>query len=124
MPETIKIIIDGNEIKAELFDTDCAKKISESLPLESRINEWGEEFYFFIGLKMPSDNTATTLVKAGDIGYWPAGEALAIFFGPTPASKGQDPVAASEVNIVGRLIDSPSVLKKLKGAKKIRIEKE
>lgn len=124
MPERIKIIIDGKEIKAELSDTECAKKISKSLPLESKINEWGDEFYFSVGLKMPSDNTATTFVKAGDIGYWPPGEALAIFFGPTPASKGQDPVAASEVNIVGRLIDDPSILKKLKGAKRIRIEKE
>lgn len=124
MPEKVKIIIDGTEIKGEFFDTDCAKKICESLPVESRINEWGDEFYFSIGLKMPLDSTATTRVKAGDIGYWPGGEALAIFFGPTPASTGQDPVAVSEVNIVGRLIESPVILKKLKGAKRIRIEKE
>jgi hypothetical protein len=73
---------------------------------------------------MPLDNTATTKVKAGDIGYWPAGDALAIFFGKTPISKGDDPVPASDVNIVGRLIDNPSILKSLKGAKKIRVEKE
>jgi|UniRef100_A0A7C4EMA8 hypothetical protein len=124
MPEKVKIIIDGTEIKAVFFDTDCAKKIAQALPLESRINEWGDEFYFSIGLSMPLDSTATAQVKVGDIGYWPPGQALAIFFGPTPASKAQEPVAASEVNIVGKVISSPSVLKKLKGSKKIKIEKE
>lgn len=123
MPK-IKIIIDGKTIMAELYDTDCAIKIYNNLPIQSQINEWGDEFYFSIGLKMPLDSTATTSVKAGDIGYWPPGEALAVFFGKTPLSKGDDPVAASEVNIVGRLLDEPSILKKLKGSKHIKIEKE
>ncbi|MEJ5227284.1 cyclophilin-like fold protein [Thermodesulfovibrio sp.] len=123
MPK-IKIIIDGQTILAELYDTDCAMKIYNNLPIQSQINEWGDEFYFSIGLKMPLDSTATTSVKAGDIGYWPPGEALAVFFGKTPLSKGDDPVAASEVNIVGRLLDDPSILKKLKGSKHIKIEKE
>ncbi len=100
------------------------KKIVEALPIESKINEWGDEFYFSIGLKMPLDSTATTCVAVGDIGYWPPGEALAIFFGKTPLSTGEDPVPASEVNIVGRIIDDPAILKTLKGAKKIKIEKE
>lgn len=123
MPK-IKIIIDGQTILAELYYTDCAMKIYNNLPIQSQINEWGDEFYFSIGLKMPLDSTATTSVKAGDIGYWPPGEALAVFFGKTPLSKGDDPVAASEVNIVGRLLDDPSILKKLKGSKHIKIEKE
>jgi len=73
---------------------------------------------------MPLDSTATTRVKAGDIGYWPTGEALAIFFGKTPISTGDDPVPVSEVNIVGRIIDNPSIFRRLKGAKTVRIEKE
>jgi len=124
MPERVKLIINGKEIKAEFFDTECARKIIQSLPIESKINEWGDEFYFSIGIRMPLDSTATIRVKAGDIGYWPPGEALAIFFGKTPISTGDDPVPASEVNIVGKLIESPTILKSLKGAKKIRIEKE
>ncbi len=124
MPERVRIIINDKEIKAEFFDTECAKKIYNSLPIESNINEWGDEFYFSIGVSMPLDSTATTNVKVGDIGYWPPGEALAIFFGKTPLSKGEDPVPASEVNIVGKILDNPMLLKSLKGARKIRIEKE
>ena len=71
---------------------------------------------------MPLDESATTKVKVGDIGYWPPGKALAIFFGPTPMSTGPDPVPASEVNLVGRILDDPRLLKKEKGAGMIRIE--
>lgn len=124
MPKRIKILIQNSQIPAELFDTECAQRIYESLPIESEINEWGDEFYFSVGIKMPLDNTATTRVKTGDIGYWPVGQALAIFFGPTPASSGSEPVAASEVNIVGRILVDPKIFKSLKGAKVIRIEKE
>lgn len=124
MPEKIRLLINNVEIKAELYDTECAVRIYESLPIESIINEWGDEFYFSIGLSLPTDSTATTKVKIGDIGYWPPGNALAIFFGKTPLSTDEDPVPASEVNIVGRLIDNPNLLKGLKGIKKIRIEKE
>jgi uncharacterized protein len=53
-------------------------------------------------------------VKAGDIGYWPSGQALAIFFGPTPMSAGTDPVPASAINLVGRIIDDPTLLREKK----------
>ncbi len=62
-------------------------------------------------------------MKAADICYWPPGRALAVFFGRTPASTGPDPVPANEVNLVGRIIGDASVLKKAKGASRIRIEK-
>lgn len=119
----IKIFIKDLVFQAELFDNVCAKAIYEILPIESDINEWGDEFYFTIPLAMDLDETATLSVKAGDIGYWPPGKALAIFFGPTPLSKGLDPVPASEVNLVGRLISDYKLLKKVKGSRKIRIEK-
>jgi hypothetical protein len=123
MPVTINVSVGGITVKAELFDTDCAKAIIAKLPIETSPNVWGDEFYFEIPVNMGSDKTATTKVKVGDIGYWPPGSALAIFFGPTPMSSGPDPVPASEVNIVGRITDDATALKKAKGKGKIRIEK-
>jgi len=118
----IKLIFDEKEeILAEFFDTVCAKAIYDILPIEANLNTWGDEFYFSIPLDYSLDETATLKVKAGDIGYWPPGKALAIFFGPTPASIDENPVPASEVNIVGRLLEDPSKLKKLKNSTKIRI---
>ena len=123
MPTEIIITLKEIIIHAELFDTPCAKAISNVLPIEARPNEWGDEFYFTIPVEMSLDETATKEVKAGDIGYWPPGNALAIFFGPTPLSSGIDPVPASEVNLVGRITDDAALLRKAKGAVEIRIEK-
>ncbi len=123
MPVPIVISIGDVSINGELSDTECAAAVAAALPIEARPNEWGDEFYFEIPVRRPPDNTATTTVKSGDIGYWPPGNALAIFFGPTPMSSGPDPVPASEVNLVGKLTGDATVLKKAKGASVIRIEK-
>ncbi len=123
MPIKIKIIAKDIVLDAELFDTASARAIAGALPIETTPNEWGDEFYFDIPVKLPPDETATTKVKVGDIGYWPPGSALAIFFGPTPMSKGPEPVPASEVNIVGRIKGDATLLRKAKDAKKIRLER-
>ncbi len=124
MPVKITITVAGIMLDAELLDTKCARKVAEALPIIAEPNEWGDEFYFEIPVSMPSDETAVTAVKVGDIGYWPPGNALAIFFGPTPMSKGLDPVPASAVNLVGKIAGDAAVLRKIKGAtKEIRIER-
>lgn len=121
--EKIKIIIKNITLDAELFDTKTARAIANALPIETSPEEWGDEFYFEIPVEMPLDETATARVKVGDIGYWPPGNALAIFFGPTPISRGSEPVPASDVNLVGRILGDATILKKAKGAGKIRIKK-
>lgn len=122
MPKKVRITAGTVSILAEFSDTECAKAIAKSLPIEAVPNEWGDEFYFAIPVKLPLDATATGKVKIGDIGYWPPGQALAIFFGRTPMSTGPDPVPASEVNLVGRIVGDALVLHRAKGASKIRIE--
>ncbi len=119
----IKITIKNIVLRGELFDTKTAKAIEKALPIEAVPDEWGDEFYFEIPVEMALDETATTKVKVGDIGYWPPGNALAIFFGPTPISTGSEPVPASDVNLVGRILGDATLLTQAKGSKKIRLEK-
>ena len=109
-------------LDAVLSDTPCAESIAKALPIVASPSEWGDELYFEIPLSEPLDTTATTSVRIGDIGYWPPGKALAIFFGPTPMSTADDPVPASAVNLVGRIEGDATVLRKAKGAREIRIE--
>jgi hypothetical protein len=121
MSQTVKIIVGDLSLEAEFFDTPCAQAIVAALPLEACPNEWGDEFYFEIPVDTPLDETATVRVKAGEIGFWPPGKALAIFFGPTPMSTGPDPVPISEVNLVGRITGDATLLRGCKGAKAIRL---
>ena len=123
MPTKIKITVQDISLDAELMDTPCAQAIAGVLPIETTPNEWGDEFYFEVPVAMPLDPTATTSVHAGDIGYWPPGRALAIFFGPTPMSSGADPVPASSVNLVGRITGDAAVLRTARGARRITIER-
>ena len=123
MPVRIRITVKDMVFDAALFDTPTAKSAAGVLPLEAQPKEWGDEFYFEVPVRMPLDETATTKVSVGDIGYWPPGNALAIFFGPTPMSRGIEPVPASEVNIVGRITGDASLLRNAKGGRLIRLER-
>ncbi|MGO9613591.1 MAG: cyclophilin-like fold protein [Dissulfurispiraceae bacterium] len=118
----IKILIKEVSLEAELSETSAAKAIVAALPICAELNEWGDEFYFEIPVVMPLDETATLKVSVGDIGYWPPGNALTIFFGPTPMSKGPEPRPASPVNIVGKITGDATLLRRAKGATKVRIE--
>jgi uncharacterized protein len=123
MGTKITVTVGKVKLEGELLDTPCGKALSALLPLNTAFNVWGDEFYFTVPLDFPLDDTATTRVSVGDIGYWPPGPALAVFFGPTPVSTGSEPVPASEVNIVGRLFDGATQLRSEKKAPSISIDR-
>ena len=60
----------------------------------------------------------------GDVGYWPPGTSLCIFFGPTPASRGDEIRAASAVNIVGKIVGDPKIFKQVPSGAKVEVKKE
>jgi len=116
----IKINIGGVEAYAELNDSETAKAVWEALPFESQGSTWGDEIYFSIPVKAKAEN-AKSVVEAGDIAYWPPGSAMCIFWGPTPASHGNEIRPASPVNVFGKLIGDPKVFD---GVKSLRIRVE
>lgn len=109
------------DIEVKPLANPTAKKISESLPVESEAKTWGDEIYFDTGITAPGEE-GTTDVNIGDIAYWPDGKCLCIFFGPTPASSGDKPVPASDVVIVGKTNLDPVELRKVKPGSKIVVE--
>jgi hypothetical protein len=121
MPTQIFLTVGKVTLKGELYDTPTANAVKRILPLEEEFSTWGEEIYFNVPLKMSLDESAKQEVEIGDIGYWPPGPAIAIFFGPTPLSSGSKPVAASSVNIIGKIKEDPTPLSRVKTAKKIKI---
>jgi hypothetical protein len=120
----ITIVSGEVRIGAILDDTPCAQKIYDSLPIESAINVWGREIYFSIDVQCRLDATARRRMAIGEIAYWPPGTAFCVFFGQTPAS-GPDgnPCAASDVNVVGRVVGDPGALAHLCDGQPIRIER-
>lgn len=123
MERKIKIRVGPLNVEAELNDSKTAQLIWEALPIEGRVNTWGEEIYFSIPVKTGLETGSREVVSAGELGYWPTGHAFCIFFGPTPVSRGEEIRAASAVNIIGRLSGDPKVFRKVKDGEKIFIEK-
>jgi len=107
-------------VEAEFNASETARSILEALPIESSGSYWGAEFYFSVPVKAPEEQDAREVVEPGTVAYWPAGACLCLFWGPTPASQGDECRAASAVNLVGRVLN-PEVLPRLK-ARKVRVE--
>jgi hypothetical protein len=121
----MKVVFKTSKVTLEgIFnDSETAQKIYEKLPIEAKVNTWGEEIYFKIPLSLKPEN-ATLDVEAGDIAYWPQGRCLCIFFGRTPVSVDNKPVPASEVNIIGKVSGDLNALKIISPADKITVTKK
>ncbi len=96
-------------------------KFIELLPMDLTMSRWGEEYYGDCGINADLDRDAKEEMDIGEIAIWPVGSALCFFFGPTPASRGTEPRAASAVNPIGRIIDDPAPLRKLGGSVRFKI---
>ncbi len=112
------------EVEADLLDTPTAQAIYEVLPIQEYVNRWGDEIYFGIPVQSQLESSAKAEVNEGDLAYWPTMPAFCIFFGPTPASSGNRPRAASPVNVFGKIstLDRKE-LKKIEDGEKVSIER-
>ncbi len=122
MPTPLIIKIGDLKISAELNDSPSAEELKLLLPLELSMSRWGNEYYGDCGIKVELSRDAREIMEIGELAVWPAGKALCIFFGPTPASKGNEPRAVSPVNPVGKLIGNPAVLENLGDSIRVRME--
>ena len=123
MEKRINILVGELKVEAELNDSKTARLIWENLPIEAKVNTWGEEIYFAIPVKTGLEQGAREVVSSGELGYWPTGHAFCIFFGPTPASRGDEIRAASAVNVTGKVLTDPKVFLKVKDGVNIVLEK-
>ena len=119
----INIIFDQYSFPAELNEGPTSEEIWDQLPIEARVNTWGEEIYFEIPVDMPQEPGAREILAVGELAYWPVGKTFCIFFGPTPISMDERPRAYSPVNIIGKILGDCTGLKSIKDQSMIRLEK-
>jgi hypothetical protein len=82
--------------------------LADALPIAGNATRWGDELYFGTDVDVPAED-AREAVPVGAVAYWPQGDALCLFWGPTPASRDDEPRAASPVNVVARVEDVASL---------------
>ncbi len=122
MSKRIRITAGNVSAEATLNDTPTAQDIWDALPIRATAQTWGDEIYFGIPVQRGEEN-AQAVVEMGDLGYWPPGNAFCIFFGPTPASTGDEIRPASPVNVVGKIEGDPTVFKQVRAGEPVTIEK-
>lgn len=118
----LRISVDGETLTASWTgdSPDTRDALEAALPVEGRASRWGDELYFDCGVDVPAEDAASE-VPVGAVAYWPQGNALCLFWGPTPASTGDEPRPASPVNLLA-LVDDVSPLDRIDGGARVRVE--
>lgn len=122
MARHIQITAGEVSVQAELNETETAEAVWDGLPIEGEVNTWGDEIYFSTSLVLPLE-AGQEVVELGDLGYWPPGRALCIFFGPTPASKGDEIRPASAVTVFGRVVADAAAFKTVKDGTQVTVRR-
>jgi uncharacterized protein len=119
----IQIVVGQLTIAGTLNRSPTAERFWQALPIEGDAQTWGDEIYFGTPVAAAEDpDWAAETVTLGAIGYWPPGNALCLFFGPTPLSRGNEIRPASPVNVLGMIDGDPTVLKRVDPGTRVTIQ--
>tara|TARA_B100000029_G_C17609840_1_gene969134 strand:+ start:9940 stop:10320 length:381 start_codon:yes stop_codon:yes gene_type:complete len=123
MKTRIKISWKTGNISALLKNTPSTQALIKVLPIESYANTWGEEVYFSVPMSVSLEKDARQVVAPGTICFWVEGNSLALPFGPTPISEGNESRLATACNILGEIEEEANTLQSIQPGEKITVEK-
>lgn len=121
--ERISMLIGSVELLCDLRETPTAHAIWEALPITGRAMTWGDEVYFQTPVDIARESDARELMQAGEIAYWPEGNAVAIGFGETPISAPGEIRLAAPCNVWADAVGDVALLRAVRAGDKIEIRR-
>jgi len=121
MTNRIRIKWPRGDVEATLDDTPTARQIAAALPVKSRASTWGEEVYFALPVSVGKEKNAVDVVPPGAVCFWVEGSSLALPYGPTPASRGDECRLVTTVNVLGKLTGDPRILESVRDGDAIEV---
>ncbi|MFI6857450.1 cyclophilin-like fold protein [Streptomyces sp. NPDC050416] len=118
----IRISWPSGHLTASLDDTPTSQALTKALPLVSTARTWGKEVYFDTGVSVSRETGAREVVEPGTVAFWADGDALALPYGPTPISQGDECRLASPCNVLGRIDGDPALLAAVRDGAPVRVE--
>ncbi|WP_031071832.1 cyclophilin-like fold protein [Streptomyces sp. NRRL S-118] len=118
----IRISWPAGHTTATIEETPTSKALAGVLPITSTARSWGEEVYFDTPVSTALEADARQVVEPGTVAFWTEGDALALPYGPTPVSRGDECRLASRCNVLGRLDGDPRVLATVRDGDPVRVE--
>ncbi len=91
----ILLEFEGRSLEVVLDDGPAARALAAALPQALSMSRWGDEYYGSLAVRLPSGGARRDVYAVGEVALWPDGNAFCVFFGPTPASHGDEPRMAS-----------------------------
>lgn len=119
----MKIAVGPVTLTVELHDTPTATAIWDAAPFSGRANLWGEEVYFATPVSVPREKDARDVMKKGEIAFWTDGDAIALVWGRTPVSRGNEMRLASAANVWATTADDMTALKTVRSGAGIEVER-
>ncbi len=111
MSDKILITVGKVKIEAQLTDTPTARNIRDALPFASKCQKWGNEVFFETPVMAEDEDNATDVIKAGELAFWADMGIIAIAYGKTPASQGDEIRLAHKCNIWAHAVTDVTLLR-------------